>query len=66
MSSRCKVELLAQRNRLGPEFTEYVFAQPIRPETHLVDVRVAWAKALKTAGLNYFWIYDLRHTFASA
>jgi integrase len=65
MSRRCKVELLALRNRLGPEFSEYVFAKPIRPETHLVDVRVAWTKALRAAGLEYFWIYDLRHTFAS-
>jgi integrase len=27
--------------------------------------RKAWAKALKTAGLPYFPIYHLRHTFAS-
>ena len=25
----------------------------------------AWSDALKTAGLEYFWLYDLRHTFAS-
>jgi integrase len=30
-----------------------------------IDVRVAWSKAVKAAGLDYFWIYDLRHTFAS-
>lgn len=29
------------------------------------DVRQSWAKALKDAGLEYFWIYNLRHTFAS-
>jgi integrase len=29
------------------------------------DVREAWAKGLKNAGLQYFWIYNLRHTFAS-
>jgi integrase len=65
MSSRCKAELLKWRTRLGPEFSEYVFANPQWPETHLRDVRRAWPKALKTAGLEYFWLYDLRHTFAS-
>ena len=29
------------------------------------DIRASWAKALKDAGLDYFWIYNLRHTFAS-
>ena len=65
MSSRCKAELLRWRRQLGPEFSEYVFANPQRPETHLGDVRRAWSKALKAAGLEYFWLYDLRHTFAS-
>ena len=31
----------------------------------LKDVRRSWAKAVKDAGLQYFWIYDLRHTLAS-
>jgi hypothetical protein len=29
------------------------------------DVRHSWAKALGDAGLEYFWIYSFRHTFAS-
>ena len=29
------------------------------------DVREAWARTLKKAGLEYFWIYNLRHTFAN-
>jgi len=65
MSSRCKAELLKWRSRLGPEFSEYVFANPQRPEAHLQDVRKSWLDALKAAGLEYFWLYDLRHTFAS-
>jgi integrase len=65
ISSHCKKELLAWRTRLGPEFSEFVFPNPLQPGKHLVDVRVAWSKALKAAGLKYFWIYDLRHTFAS-
>ena len=65
MSSRCKAELLKWRTQLGPEFSEYVFANPLQPKTHLRDVRRAWPKALGAAGLEYFWVYDLRHTFAS-
>ena len=29
------------------------------------DVRGAWSSALRKAGLGYFWLYNLRHTFAS-
>jgi integrase len=65
MSNRCKTELLRWRNLLGPDFSEYVFANPQQPKKHLVDFRRAWPKALKAAGLEYFWLYDLRHTFAS-
>lgn len=65
LSSRCKAELLRWREQLGPEFSEYVFANPQQPKTHLKDVRRAWPKALEAAGLQYFWLYDLRHTFAS-
>jgi integrase len=42
-----------------------VFPKPEHPETHLRDVRAAWANALSDTGLEHFWIYDLRHTFAS-
>jgi integrase len=35
------------------------------PSKPLKDVRRSWAKALKDAGLPYFWIYHLRHTLAS-
>jgi integrase len=29
------------------------------------DIRQAWLNALRDARLEYFWIYNLRHTFAS-
>lgn len=32
---------------------------------HHKTVRRSWARALKDAGLEYFWIYDLRGTLAS-
>ena len=65
MSNRCKAELLRWRNLLGPEFSEYVFPNPQRPETHLKDVRRAWPNTLRDAGLPIFWLYDLRYTFAT-
>jgi integrase len=63
MSNRCKAELLKWRNLLGPEFSEYVFANAQRPENHPADVRSAWPKTLKAAGLGYFWLYDLKGHF---
>jgi len=65
MSSRCKTELQKWRTKRGIEFSGYVLANPEQPETNLRDVRRAWPDALKAAGLEYFWLYDLRHTFAS-
>jgi len=65
MSTRCTAELIRWREQLGPEFSEYVFANPQRPQTPLKDIRTAWPKALEAAGLEFFWLYDLRHTFAS-
>jgi integrase len=65
MSTRCASELMRWREQLGPEFSQYVFANPKRPQIHLGDVRRAWPKALKAAGIEFFWLYDLRHTFAS-
>jgi len=65
MSGRCKIELLRWRSLLGPEFSSYVFPNMYEPSKPLKDLRRSWAKALKDAGLEYFWIYDLRHTLAS-
>ena len=65
MTTRCASELMRWGEQLGPEFSQYVFANPRRPQTHLTDVRRAWPNTLKTAGIAFFWLYDLRHTFAS-
>jgi integrase len=65
MSSRCKAELLRWMRRLGPENSEYAFANPQRPDKHLVNVRSAWAKALRAAGIEDLRLFDLRYTFAS-
>ena len=50
---------------MGPDFSSYVFPNMRDPSKPLKDVRRNWTKALKDAGLQYFWIYDLRHTLAS-
>ena len=65
ISARCKSELLWWRGMLGPEFSPFVFPSLRTPATPMKDIRASWAKALKDAGLDYFWIYNLRHTFAS-
>jgi len=54
LSARCKAELLAWRNRLGPEFSPYVLPNMRNPKQPLKDIRRAWAKALKLAGIPYF------------
>ena len=65
ISDRCKTELLRWRSLVGPEFSSYVFPNMHKPSKPLKDLRRSWAKALKDAGLQYFWLYDLRHTLAS-
>jgi integrase len=42
-----------------------VFPNKHGPSKPLKDLRRSWARALKDAGLRYFWLYDLRHTLAS-
>jgi integrase len=65
LTARCKTELLRWHKMLGPAFSPFVFPNMRAPGRPLKDVRYVWAKALKDAGLDYFWIYNLRHTFAS-
>src|ERR1700737_92118 len=65
LSARCKAELLRWREMAGPEFSPFFFPNMRAPAKPLTDIRHAWAKVLKDAGLDYFWIYNLRHTFAS-
>lgn len=66
ISAQCKTELLRWRSLVGPEFSESVFPS-FTNQRHPLQRggRKAWAKALKKAGLPYFPIYHLRHTFAS-
>ena len=65
LSARCKAELLRWRNLAGPRFSRHVFPNMRNPERPLKQIRGSWAKALKLAKVNHFWIYNLRHTFAS-
>jgi len=66
LSGRCKAELLRWHDLVGPQFSVYVFPNMRTPDRPLKDIRRSWAKALRDAKLNcVFWIYNLRHTFAS-
>lgn len=64
-SARCKNELLRWRKLMGPDFSPFVFPNLRNPAEHTRDIRKSWAKALKGAGLEYFKVYNLRHSFAS-
>jgi integrase len=63
LSERCKAELLRWKNLT--EFSEFVFPSISNPRHPLQGGRKAWVSALKKAGIPYFPIYNLRHTFAS-
>jgi integrase len=65
LSARCKAELLQWRILSGSHLSPYIFPNMRIPERPLKDIRRSWAKALEAAKLDYFWIYNLRHTFAS-
>jgi integrase len=46
--------------------SEYLFPSP-RPgrKPYVTTVRKAWERTLRRAGLRYFSLYELRHTFAT-
>jgi integrase len=51
LTARCKTELLRWREMLGPEFSPFVFPNMWAPARPRNDIRHAWEKALKDAGL---------------
>lgn len=65
LSEYCKAELLHWREMTGPAFSDYAFFNPRNPAAHLLKLPKQWARALKDAKIEYFPIYNLRHTFAS-
>jgi integrase len=66
ISPHCRTELLRWRSLIGPEFSEWVFPNFDNRRHRLQNGgRKAWANTLKKAGLPFFPIYYLRHTFAS-
>lgn len=65
LSTRCKEELLRWRDRVGREYSPFVFPNMRTPTKPMKDIRHAWKKALTDAGLEYFWAYNLRHSHAS-
>jgi len=65
LSDRCKTELQRWREMFGPDFSLFVFPNLQNPTKPRNEIRYAWAKTLDEAKLEHFWIYNLRHTFAS-
>jgi integrase len=65
LSAFCKSELLKWRSLVGPEFSEWIFPTFSNRWHPLQGGRKPWARALKNAGIAFFPIYNLRHTFAS-
>jgi len=65
LSARCKTELLRWRKLLGSDFSPFVFPNFRDPSQPAKDIRKTWAKALRDAGIEYFWLYNLRHSYAS-
>jgi integrase len=46
--------------------SDYLFPSPKRGrKPHLTNLRKAWTATLKKAGVPYFSLYELRHTFAT-
>jgi integrase len=50
---------------VGSGISPYVFPNFRDPRQPAKDIRKTWAKALKDAGIEYFWLYNLRHTYSS-
>jgi integrase len=65
LSQFCASELGRWRNLVGPEFSEWVFPAFTNRRHPLQGGRKAWASALRRAGISFFPIYNLRHSFAS-
>jgi integrase len=65
LSTRCREELLRWREELGHDFSPFVFPNSRKPQQSMRDVRHSWKKALNDAGIQFFWIYNLRHSNAS-
>ena len=65
LSAYCKEELARWRYLTGPDFSPYVFFNSLNPSVHLQAVRKVWTTSLKQAKIEYFPIYNLRHTFST-
>jgi integrase len=65
LSAVCMKELMRWRSLVGPDFSDWVFPNFENRKHPLQGGRKAWTATLKKAGIPYFPIYNLRHTFAT-
>src|SRR5215472_3497731 len=43
----------------------YLFPSELNPTGHLKKLKTVWRKTLRRAEVAYFWVYDLRSTYAT-
>ena len=65
LTEYCREELLKWRALVGTDSSGMVFPSFSNRRHPLQGGRKAWSNTLKKAGIEYFPIYNLRHTFAS-
>ena len=63
--TRLACEVLREWRRQQGSQSPYVFPSPRDPNKPIRSVRRAWKTTLKRAGVSYFPIYNLRHTFCT-
>lgn len=65
LTSYCRNTLRQWKDVAGPEFSEFVFANPRDPSKHIADYKQQWRTTTKKAAVVGHRCYDTRSTFAS-
>jgi integrase len=65
LTNYCRNALLKWKALTGPDFSEFVFANPRSPSEHIADYRQQWKAIANTAVIVGHRFYDTRSTFAS-
>ena len=63
--SRLASDVLKEWKTEQSSESQYVFPSPRKADKPIRTVRKAWRAALKTAGVPYFPVYNLRHVFCT-
>ena len=63
--SRLASDVLKEWKKEQSSESQYVFPSPRKADKPIRNARKAWRAALKTAGVPYFPVYNLRHVFCT-